>query len=282
MRWRREALMPVVTITRLIGSRGDEIGRALAERLNYRYLDQRLLVDYVREFGEIEPNAPEIAETRPSFWERLNEERRRHAIVVRCGVYGFVKDDDAVVVGIGSSHLLQGISQALRVLIIAPTTVRVQRVIDRQGGTLDIHSATEVVRRSDRERVGYVRYMNNADLMDIHNYDLVVNTAVLSVDQAVDLIVYTLRRAEIGPTATSLEAIENLALAARVEAVLISNAGIWIHGLKATAERGVVTLAGEVITDEDREYAEEIARGVYDVRAVVNDLRIQPPPLTGM
>jgi cytidylate kinase len=274
--------MPVVTITRLIGSRGDEIGRALAERLNYRYLDQRLLVDYVREFGEIEPNAPEIAETRPSFWERLNEERRRHAIVVRCGVYGFVKEDDAVVVGVGSSHLLRGLSQVLRVLTLAPAPVRVQRVIDRQGGTLDIHSATEVVRRSDRERIGYVRYMNNADLMDVHNYDLVLNTAQLSVDQAVDLIVYTLNRAEIGPTATSLEAIENLALAARVEAVLISNAGIWIHGLKATAERGVVTLAGEVITDEDREYAEDVARGVTGVRALVNDLRIQPPPLTGM
>ena len=49
--------MPVVTIGRLLGSRGDEIGRALAERLNYRYLDHRLLLDYVREFGEVEANA---------------------------------------------------------------------------------------------------------------------------------------------------------------------------------------------------------------------------------
>jgi len=274
--------MAVVTITRLIGSRGDEIGRALADRLNYRFLNQRLLLDYVREFGEIEPNAPEIAETRPSFWERLNEERRRHAIVVRCGVYGFVKDDDAVVVGIGSSQLLAGLNQVFRVMTIAPTAVRVQRVIERQDGAVDVHSATELVRRSDRERVGYVRYMNNADMMDVHHYDLVLNTAVLSVDQAVDLIAYSLRRAEIHPTASSLEAIDGLALAARVEAVLISNAGIWIHGLRATAEHGVVTLAGEVITDEDREYAEDVARGVNGVRAVMNDLRIQPPPLTGM
>lgn len=274
--------MPVVTITRLIGSRGDEIGRALADRLNYRFLNQRLLLDYIREFGEIEPNAPEIAETRPSFWERLNEERRRHAIVVRCGVYGFVKDDDAVVVGIGAGQLLAGISQAFRVMTIAPTAVRVQRVIERQDGAVDVNSATELVRRSDRERIGYVRYMNNADMMDVHHYDLVINTALLSVEQAVDLIVYSLKRAEIHPTATSLEAIDGLALAARVEAVLISNAGIWIHGLRATSERGIVTLVGEVITDEDREYAEEVARSVNGVRAVINDLRIQPPPLTGM
>src|SRR6266542_1066671 len=132
--------MPVVTIGRQLGSQGDEIGRTLAERNTFRYLDRHVLVDYVREFGEIEANAPEIAETRPSFWERLNEERRRHAIVVRCGVYGFARENDAVIVGIGSSQLLAGISQVFRVMTIAPIAVRVQRVIERQDAAVDVHS----------------------------------------------------------------------------------------------------------------------------------------------
>ncbi|MCC6176479.1 MAG: cytidylate kinase family protein [Chloroflexi bacterium] len=274
--------MPIVTIARLLGSRGDEIGRALAEHLHYRYLDRHLLLDSIREFGDIEPNAPEIAETRPSFWDRLNEERRRHAIVVRYGVYGFAREDDCVIVGLGSNFLLRGLSHVLRVMIVAPNDVRRQRVIARQGGNLDVNTASEVIRRSDRERSGYIRYMHNADWMDPHAYDLIVNTSVGTVEQIVDFIAYALERAEISPTATSLQQIDDQALAARVEAVLISNAGIWIHGLRATAERGVVTIAGEVITDEDREYAEEIARDVAGVRAVANELRIQPPPLTGM
>src|SRR5215210_448098 len=190
-----EADMPVVTIARLLGSRGDEIGRALADRLNYRYLDHRLLLDYVREFGEVEANAPEIAETRPSFWERLNEERRRHAIVVRCGVYGFAKDDDAVIVGLGGNYLMRGMSHALRTITLAPTGVRVNRVIERHSGNLDHNTAAEVVRRSDRERGGFIRYMYNADWMDVHSYDMVLNTANLEVDQAVDLLAYSLDRA---------------------------------------------------------------------------------------
>lgn len=274
--------MPVVTIARHLGSYGDEIGRALAQRLGFRYLDHDVLVDYVREFGEIEPNAPEIAETRPSFWERLNEERRRHAIIVRCGVYGFARDNDAVILGLGSNFLLRGLSHVLRVSITAPIDVRVAKVMQRVPEPIDRETAADLVRRGDRERGGYVRYMHNADWNDVHGYDLVLNTENLSVDQAVHYISYTLERAEVTPTATSLQSIEDLALASRVEAVLISNAGIWIHGLKATGERGVVTLGGEVITDEDREYAEEIARGVEGVRLVVNELRIQPPPLTGM
>ncbi len=274
--------MPVVTIARQLGSYGNEIARALAARLNYRYLDTRSLPDYVREFGDVEPTAPELSETQPTFWERLNEERRRHAIIVRCGVYNFAKDDDAIIVGLGANFLLRGLSQTLRCMTVAPLETRIKRVVDRSDGSIDRAAATDAIRRSDRERSGYIRYMHNADWTDVHGYDLVLNTQVLTPDLGADYITYTLERAEIGPTAGSLQQIDDLALASRVEAVLISNAGIWIHGLRATSDRGVVTIAGEVITDEDREYAEDVARGVDGVRAIVNELRIQPPPLTGM
>ncbi len=136
--------MPIVTIARLLGSRGDEIGRALADRLNYRYLDHRLLLDYVREFGEVEANAPEIAETRPSFWERLNEERRRHAIVVRSGVYGFAKDDDAVIVGLGGNYLMRGMSHALRTITLAPTARRVSGAARRPAASPSLNRVLEV------------------------------------------------------------------------------------------------------------------------------------------
>lgn len=278
--------MPVVTIARQLGSLGDEIGHALAERLTYRYLDHRALPNLVREFGEVQPNAPELVEAQPSFWERLNEERRRHAIVVRSGVYSFARESDAVIVGLGANFLLRGLRHVLRVLMVAPITIRIERIMQKglhdNPGALSRDDAVETIRRSDRERGGYIRYMDNADWLDVHGYDLVLNTANLTIEQAVDYVAYALEQADVVPTATSLQMIEDMALGSRVEAVLVSHAGIWIHGLKGTAERGVVTIAGEVITDEDREYAEEIARAVEGVRLVNNELRIQPPPLTGM
>ena len=41
-------------------------------------------------------------------------------------------------------------------------------------------------------------------------------------------------------------------------------------------------LEGEVITEEDRETVEQVVRAIEGVRAIDNDLRVQPPPLTGM
>src|SRR5581483_9884906 len=103
--------MAVVTITRQIGSEGDAIGHALAERLGYRFLDKENIVEAMRAYGgEVEPGAPEVQEKRPSFWERLNEERRRHSIMVRCAVYSSALEDNCVIAGVSASMLLKGLS----------------------------------------------------------------------------------------------------------------------------------------------------------------------------
>src|SRR5947207_10883464 len=113
--------MPIVTITRQLGSQGDAIGRALAEQLGFRYLDKLGIADAMRVYGgDVEPGAPEIEEKQPSFWERLNEERRRHSIMLRSAVFSFALEDDCVMVGVGASMLLKGLSHVLKVLTLAP------------------------------------------------------------------------------------------------------------------------------------------------------------------
>jgi cytidylate kinase len=279
--------MPVVTITRQLGSEGDAIGRALAERLGYRYLDKLGVADVMRAYGgDIEPGAPEIEEKQPSFWERLNEERRRHNIMLRCAVSSFALDDNCVIVGVGATVLLRSLGHVLKVLTIAPTEVRQERVMvtgapDRPG-PLDRDSAHELIRARDRQTAGYLRYLFNVDYLDPKLYDLVLNTGRWSVQSASAYLSELVTLPEVSRTPESTERLHNLALGSQVEAALINNAGIWVHGLRVTADRGEVTMTGEVITDEDRDIAEEAAGAVPGVRGVINELRIQPPPLTGM
>lgn len=279
--------MAVITISRQEGSFGDAIGRALAARLDYRFLDNTTVIQEAQKYGgEIEPNAPEIEEKQPTFWERLNEERRRHTTMVRSAVYGVARDDNAVIVGLGGVSLLRDLNHVIKVLTIAPMETRIARVanlgtIDRSG-PIDREQAAQLVRRSDRQREGYLRYMFNIEWLDSQIHDLVLNTGTLGMETAVDLIAHVVQRPELKATPESAERLENLALASRVEAALVSNAGIWVHGLRVSAERGRVTITGEVITDDDRDVAEETALAVEGAREVANELRIQPPPLTGM
>jgi cytidylate kinase len=279
--------MPVVTITRQLGSEGDAIGRVLAEQLGYRYLDKRGIVPLMQIYGgDVEPGAPEIEEKQPSFWERLNEERRRHTIMLRSAVYSYALEDNCVLVGVGASTLLKGLNHVIKVLTVAPMETRVTRVMAYgsldQAGPVDRETAIEMIRAKDRETAGYLRYLFNIDYLDPRQYDLALNTGRWAVPAAADYLSDLLNLPEISKTVESTEQLENLALASLVEARLVNNAGIWVHGLKVLADRGEITVTGEVITDEDRDIAEEIAADVEGVRGVINELRIQPPPLTGM
>ncbi len=78
--------MAVVTISRHPGSLGDTIARALADRLGYRLVERSELIRVAERIGGTDvawDRAPELRERSPSFWERLNEERRRYGSVLR-------------------------------------------------------------------------------------------------------------------------------------------------------------------------------------------------------
>src|ERR1700724_4657796 len=126
--------MAVITISRHPGSLGDTVARALAERLNYRIVERGELVRLAAQIGGSDvgwDRAPEMRERSPSFWERLNEERRRYASVLRRVTTQLAEEDDVVIVGLGGGQLLKGLSNVLRLQVVAPMEVRLDRVMER-------------------------------------------------------------------------------------------------------------------------------------------------------
>src|SRR5215212_8374912 len=206
--------MAVITISRQEGSLGDAIGRSLAERLDYRFLDNGTVIEEARKYGgEIDSTAPEIEEKQPTFWERLNEERRRHTTMVRSAVYGLAREDNLVIVGLGGVSLLRDLNHVLKILTIAPQEVRVDRVskvgtIDRPG-PVDREQAAQLIRRSDRQRAGYLRYMFNIEWLDAQLHDLVINTGTVSMDFAVDFLAHMTQRPELQADPASRDRLEN-------------------------------------------------------------------------
>jgi cytidylate kinase len=281
--------MAVITISRHPGSLGDTIARALAERLNYRLVERGELIRVAERIGGTDiawDRAPEMRERSPSFWERLNEERRRYASVLRRATTQLAEEGDVVIVGLGGGQLLKGLSNVLRLQIIAPLDVRMERVMERGFddvvGPLTRERARDLIRKSDRDIGGYMRYLFNIDWLESSNWDLVINTGRFGVSESVDIVAAIVDSGMLEPSAIDNQRLANLALASRVEATVLGDPTVWANGLKVLAQDGRVRIEGEVITEEDREAVEQIVRSIEGVRQVENDLRVQPPPLTGM
>jgi len=95
-----------------------------------------------------------------------------------------------VIVGRASQVILAQRRDVLHVFIVAPLQERVAYVVLREN--LDAARARDRIQLKDRDRSRYVQTVYHRDGNDPMLYDLVINTGVLSLDQAVDLIVQAL------------------------------------------------------------------------------------------
>jgi len=268
--------MPVITVSRQDGSEGDLVARMVAERLGFVFLDRAAMLSAAQQEGVAINKAlvPEIDEKKPSFWERLDEERRRYNLLLRYLVYDFARRDRCVIVGHGAEAFLAGLNHVLRVKLIAPFDTRVKRVMERDR--LPKEAAVNAVRQSDRERAGYMKYLFQEDWLNPELYDLVLNTEKLKPETVTGLIAQAAAIPELTPSAGSAQVLADRALASRVEMRLLLDPRIGSTSLRILASRGEVTLSGTLATDEEKEIAELVAANTPGVNRLISELVVVP------
>ena len=79
--------MGIVAISQTLGSLGEDIGRAVADSLGYRYADREIILRAATQFGEGVDTLEHLTEARPTLWERLSESRRRYLAYVEAVIW---------------------------------------------------------------------------------------------------------------------------------------------------------------------------------------------------
>ncbi len=95
------------------------------------------------------------------------------------------KHGRAVVVGRGANFVLPA-DKRFAVRIVAPQAWRIENV-SREFG-ISREDAKRRVMRTESDRRAFIRKYFNADIADPTNYDLVINTATLNLDDAVNVV----------------------------------------------------------------------------------------------
>jgi cytidylate kinase len=272
--------MAIITIARQMGSRGSETAANVAQRLDYTLVDQAKLQRAAEDYGMLKSELEEVHERRPTLVTRyLTMRHRAYLDMMQTIIYQFARADDVVILARGATVLLSDVPSALHVNVFAPYERRVEVVMAREGITRPI--AEQVVRESDQDRAGYMRYLFDQDWMDPLLYDVMINTQVTTREHACDLIVQAAHAKELlDAHEQSLVILGNHILVRRAEEALLKAKQVNPRHISASVTTpGVVKLMGIVNSEKEKLAAESVVREVPGVSDVDNELYVTIAPI---
>lgn len=98
---------------------------------------------------------------------------------------------DVVILGRGSPAILRDLPKALHVYCFAPIPIRIQRVARAEA--ISEEEAANRIAETDRALAAFYRKVWKMDLIDAAYYDLIVNSARLSIETAADMAAMAVR-----------------------------------------------------------------------------------------
>jgi len=196
------AYNPIITIGRQYGSGGRAVAKKLAEVMNIAFYDKELLAEASKESGicqEVMENYDEKQEKR-SFLSMMGFQARmdpagmylempmNHRIFLAQfdAIRKIADKGPCVIVGRCADYVLRDHENVLNVFIKASMEERIKRITMLYD--MDQMKAEETIRKADKQRATYYNYYATGTWGDVTNYHLCLDTGVLGIDGAVELI----------------------------------------------------------------------------------------------
>lgn len=265
--------MAIITISREMGSGGIPIAHKVAEKLGYQLIDGEAIMAAAEAYGLSAEAVEQADEKPPHFVDTLDSKQFLDLHLIELIILEAALKGNVVIYGRGGQDLLKGINSVLRTRIIAPFEDRVERWTEREW--LDPDRARYLVRKSDQQRAGFIKYYFDRDWEDSVHYDLTINTQRLSEDMAVQVICSSVKDENlVGIKASSKKILTDLILRKRVEIAILSTDDIDAYLLEIVVEDGIVTLSGQLHSKAEKVAAEVQARAVADVKDLQNNIKV--------
>ncbi len=209
--------MAVVTLSRQIGSGGDEIAVRVRELLGYRYFDKQIMIEAAAEAGLCQEEIVDFSEerykvqdflsrlfrsgprpvkevlTRTPFHQTIDTlnarglDEQQCAALVRHTILKAYETGSIVIVGRGGQAILRDKPGVLHARVIAPLDQRIQRL--REQGMVGIADIKACIAQKDRATAEYLKRFYDVEWNDPTLYHLILNTGLIDLDTAARIVV---------------------------------------------------------------------------------------------
>jgi len=273
--------MAIITISRQIASYGDEIASELATSLGYSFINRKMLEEDLVKHGITADKLRKYDERKPGFWASLARDRDEYFDYLREAVYERAKYGNCIFIGRGGFAILKDVPGCYAVRLIAPESVRVDRLM--KEFSWPEKKAQALLQESDANRRGFHQCFFNIDHADPASYHLVLNTEGITPEIGAKIIrdacAATLNAVQEG---IGIERIGELLQAQKIVNHIVFDLKIPVHFLEATATSSEIMLHGvadsSVVIEKILNVARTMAPGkkVSSGISIVQDYKSYP------
>jgi len=269
--------MALIAMTREMGSLGKDVAAAVAHRVGKQVVHHEIIDNLANKMRLRKSHVIRFLEGKAGIWERLTTDQTSLSIYTADETFALAETGRvAVIRGWGATHLLRPVPHVISVRVCAPFDLRVKRMMERLD-TDDREFVVNEIRLSEEAHGAITRRHFGINWQDAENYDLVLNTERLSIDECATEVASLLDDPTFVETPQSRRMFQDLALCAHVRSALRQDTRTDRMQISVTASDGVVTLAGLVDMGLEPVDAIEVAKKVPAVGQVVNKLRMALP-----
>ena len=265
--------MPVIAMTREMGSLGKDVATRIAERMGKRVIYHEIIDTLASKMRIRKSHVERLLDGKAGIWERLTTDKTSLSIYTADETFRVLRGNGAAVIrGWGAAHLLRDVPHVIRVRICAPLEVRVQRMKERLK-TDDGQLVKREIEASDEAHTAITKRHFGVNWRDPEHYDVVLSTERLSVDECVEELEWMMQRPRFHESASSIKVFNDLALQWHARAALRQDPRTTNLNITVAADGDHVTLSGIVNSGAEAGAAAEVVKAIAGVSAVTNRLK---------
>jgi len=235
----------IVTISRGSFSGGKMIAECVARNLQYRCVDRDVIVERAAAHGASAAELYEALMKPPAFVERFTHKRYLYLTLFQAALAEEVQGGGVVYHGNAGHLMLRGVLPVFRVRIVAPLEFRIHMCESRLK--LGREDALRYINEVDQGRKRWTRYLYGVDWTDPCLYDMVLNLETMCVNEACEVITFTVKGQRCFKFESSCQAsINNFVLATRVKAALALHPDTSSLEVETEADAGKVWVRGKL------------------------------------
>jgi len=257
-----------------------EVAAAVGRELGCSVVTREEVVEHARQYGVAETGLAGVdlmAMQPPHVWDRHAAQRRMYLTLLRASLMDLIAGGNVIYMGHMGQFVLANVPKVLRIRVDSSLEYRVGALTE--GSKLSEDEARDYIQKIDERRRKWAKFLYGVEYDNPLNYDIIVNLERLSLTSAAEIIACAVRRREWQLDGATMQEIQDLRLAAVVQARLAGSPRTRGMELAVVTDSrtGSVTIKGKSTLIGARTWQDDIRETVMEMKGIrtvdVVDLR---------